>query len=178
MRKVPARYVPPDAIGLGAAGPARRTVVAVPAQTVLTATLLGEGAGRAGGMALRPGERALEVTAAGGGALAAAAPGARVDVLVSSESGGGGSTLMALEDVELLGLRAGGETIDPGDSIDEGASGDSVATLRVSARQAVYLTAAQSFAREVRLLLRPPGDRRRNGRWKSEPVPYEQRRTL
>jgi pilus assembly protein CpaB len=34
----------------------------------------------------------------------------------------------------------------------------------VTVRQAVYLTAAQNFAREVRLLPRPPGDRRRAGR--------------
>jgi pilus assembly protein CpaB len=38
-----------------------------------------------------------------------------------------------------------------------------VATLRVTARQAVYLTAAETFAHEVRLLVRPPGDRRRTG---------------
>ena len=34
------------------------------------------------------------------------------------------------------------------------------ATLRVSVRQAVYLAAAGSFAREIRLLARAPGDRR------------------
>jgi pilus assembly protein CpaB len=33
--------------------------------------------------------------------------------------------------------------------------------LRVSVRQAVYLAAAQSFARELRVLPRAPGDRRR-----------------
>ena len=43
----------------------------------------------------------------------------------------------------------------------EGAA-DSVATLRVTLRQAVYLTAAENFAREVRLLARPPGDRERD----------------
>ena len=37
------------------------------------------------------------------------------------------------------------------------------ATLRVSVRQAVYLAAAGSFAREIRLLVRAPGDRRRVG---------------
>jgi pilus assembly protein CpaB len=37
------------------------------------------------------------------------------------------------------------------------------ATLRVSVRQAVYLAAAQAFARELRLLARAPGDRRRTG---------------
>ena len=37
------------------------------------------------------------------------------------------------------------------------------ATLRVTVRQAVYLAAAGSFAREIRLLARAPGDRRRVG---------------
>ena len=31
--------------------------------------------------------------------------------------------------------------------------------LRVTLRQAVYLTAADNFGREIRLLARPPGDR-------------------
>ena len=37
------------------------------------------------------------------------------------------------------------------------------ATLRVSVRDAVYLAAAQSFAREIRLLPRAAGDRARTG---------------
>ena len=37
------------------------------------------------------------------------------------------------------------------------------ATLRVTVRQAVYLAAAGAFAREIRLLARAPGDRRRAG---------------
>jgi pilus assembly protein CpaB len=82
-----------------------------------------------------------------------------VDVLVSSEAGGGRSYL-ALEDVELLDLRPG----DPSAGPDEGgAPASSVATLRVTLRQAVFLTAAENFGREIRLLARPPGDRRRSG---------------
>jgi len=46
----------------------------------------------------------------------------------------------------------------------DAASGSATATLRVTLKQAVYLTAAQNFAREVRLLPRAPGDRRRAGR--------------
>ena len=38
-----------------------------------------------------------------------------------------------------------------------------VATLRVSLRQAIYLAAADNFAREIRLLLRPQGDHSRAG---------------
>ena len=49
----------------------------------------------------------------------------------------------------------------------QGAGQDSdklIATLRVTVRQAVYLTAAQNFAQEVRLLPRPAGDRGAAGR--------------
>jgi hypothetical protein len=52
---------------------------------------------------------------------------------------------VALENAELLSLRG------------------PLATLRVTAREAVYLTAAANFAHEIRLLVRPPGDRRRVG---------------
>ena len=104
----------------------------------------------------------------GGGALAAAAPGARVDVLVSTQAqAGGGRTVVALEDVELLGLRPAGGSSALGQVDATGAAEASeptaFATLRVTARQAVYLTAADGFASEVRLLVRPPGDRRRTG---------------
>ena len=71
---------------------------------------------------------------------------------------------MALADVELLrlgaGTEGGGEALgDPGDA--EAAGPSARATLRVTLRQAVYLTAADNFGREIRLLVRPPGDRGR-----------------
>jgi Flp pilus assembly protein CpaB len=121
----------------------------------LTAGMLGGGQANDG--ALRPGERALELAVVGGGALASAEPGARVDVLVTSgREDGAGRTFVALENVELLGLRAAGG--------EEGmAAASALATLRVSVRQAVYLTAAAAFAQEIRLLVRPPGDRERVG---------------
>ena len=156
IRRVPARFAPPDALGSAAELGGARTAVPVVRGGYLTAGVLGAGRPSGDG-ALRPGERALELAVAGGGALASAEPGARVDVVVTSgREDGAGRTFVALEDVELLGLRAagGGET--------ESAPG-SLATLRVTARQAVYLTAAANFAQEVRLLPRPPGDRRRVG---------------
>ena len=97
-------------------------------------------------------------------------PGSRVDVIVSTEPRtGAGSTFVALEGVELLSLSAaaaGTGSFDPTAS-GEGAAATAtaLATLRVTPRQAVYLTAAQNFAREVRLLSRPPGDRGRTGRF-------------
>ena len=108
---------------------------------------------------LAPGERSLDVAVAGGAALATAVPGTRVDVLVTTDpSSGGGRTFLALEDVELLAVRPGG---GGGDAAAGGAASHAtaVATLRVTLRQAVFLTAAESFAREIRLLVRAPGDR-------------------
>ena len=64
---------------------------------------------------------------------------------------------LALEDVEILAARpaAPGSREDAGPRV--------AATLRVSAAQAVYLAAAGTFARDIRLLPRAPGDRRRHG---------------
>ena len=156
IRQVPARFAPPDALGRARTLGGARTAVPVAQGGYLTAGLLGGGQGNDDG-GLRAGERALELAVAGGGALASAQPGARVDVLVTSgREDGSGRTFVALEDVELLGLRAAsGE--------DGGAAPSSLAALRVTARQAVYMTAAANFAQEVRLLTRPPGDRQRIG---------------
>lgn len=169
VERVPARFVPPDALGAADDLAGVRTLVPVPAGGYLTAGLL-EGPAAAGARGvLRPGERALELAVGGGGgALAAAAPGARVDVLVSTRAhAGGGRTVVALEDVELLGVRPAAGASGLGDvdatGMAERAEPTAFATLRVTARQAVYLTAADGFALEVRLLLRPPGDRRRTG---------------
>jgi pilus assembly protein CpaB len=166
LRRVPASYAPPDALG-GAAGLAgARTAAAVAAGSYLTAGHL-QGSGPSGGQrgaGLRRGERALEVAVSGGGALAGAAPGARVDVIVSTErSDGAGRTFVALEDVELLGLSDGAETAGFAHDAERGDAGTTaLATLRVTLRQAVYLTAAENFGRELRLLVRPPGDRSRS----------------
>lgn len=168
LSHVPQRFAPPDAptspdqaIGLHAAGP-------VAAGSPITAGVVGAVAGGDEPGVLRRGERAVDVTVAAGAALVeTAVPGTRVDVLVSTDPGDGpGSSFVALEDVELLGLAAGAGAADL--SLDAEppaeAAGSATATLRTTLRQAVYLTAAQSYAREIRLLPRPPGDRRRVGR--------------
>jgi pilus assembly protein CpaB len=163
VERVPARFVPPDALGAPGRLAGARTAVPVAAGAYVTAGLL-QGATEPGSGPLRRGERALEVAVAGGGALALAGPGSRVDVLVSTRPHeGAGRTFVALEDVVLLDLRpAGGAELgaeEPGAT----AAPTALATLRLTARQAVYLTAAETFAHELRLLVRPPGDRRRTG---------------
>jgi pilus assembly protein CpaB len=160
---VPRRFAPPDApsavaqaAGLRAAGP-------VAAGSPITAGVVGGVPASGSPRGLRPGERAVEVAVAGGGALLdTATPGSRVDVVVSTDPGDGpGSSFVALEDVELLALAAGGVSLGEG---YDAPPARALATLRVTLRQAVYLTAAQGYAREVRLLTRPPGDRGRVGR--------------
>jgi len=73
--------------------------------------------------------------------------------------------VMALAGAELvaLGETAGGYA-EPDVGASTAAGGPTaLATLRVSLGQAVYLTAADNFAREVRLLERPRGARSRAG---------------
>ena len=163
LRRVPARFVPPDALGSAVGVVGGRSAAAVAAGGYITAGVLerarddqpGEGVtGR--------GRRAVTVTVSGGTALAGLA-GGRVDVLVSTEPGAaGGRTLMALAGAELLNVEpAGPDAYTGAEAGSDGPGGAPVAlaTLRVTLRQAVYLTAADNFAREIRLLARPPGDR-------------------
>ena len=170
VKEVPERYAPRDGLAAPEEAAGRRTSGPVKAGSYLTAGQLQGGGGKGAG-GLRRGERALEVAVAGGEALADASPGSSVDVLVSTEGReGAGRSFLALESVELLDLRQGAgparEAENAGPASREGAAAaaTATATLRVTTRQAVYLTAAQNFAREVRLLPRPPGDRGRAGR--------------
>lgn len=161
VERVPARYVPADALGAADRLAGARTAVAVAAGSYVTIGLL-EGAADGAPRPLKSGERTLEVGVTGGAALAAAGAGSRVDVLVSTQRhAGAGRSFVALEDVELLELRAAGGTELGPAGAEEAPPDTALATLRVSVRQAVYLTAVENFAREVRLLVRPPADRRR-----------------
>jgi len=155
VRRFPARFVAPGATQVPEELIGRRLGVPVPEGGHLSALLL-EPAPAAAASLVQAGERAAEIVAAA--APGAVAPGVRVDVLVTRERGtGAGATTLALQDVEVLAARpAASEDGQPGPRV--------AATLRVTPRQAVYLTAAQAFAREVRLLARAPGDRRRAGR--------------
>ncbi len=171
VREVPARYVPPDAVAAPGDAVGAKPAGALSRGAYVTAGALARSErGTGGGGGLRRGERAVAVPVAGGAPLSqAGGPGARVDVVVSTEPrSGGGRTFLALENVELLALN-GATATAPDKAPDAGGGGSAgaataTATLRVTLRQAVYLTAAQNFAREVRLLPRPNGDRGRAGR--------------
>lgn len=153
LRAVPARWAPAGAAGSAGEVAGTTPAVTVPAGAYLTAADLTAPSAPGGGGLVRRGERAVEVVGAGSPELVA--PGARVDVLVTRENAG---TRLALQDVEVLAAHpAPAATADgePGERV--------AATLRVTLRQAVYLTAAQSFARELRLLPRSAGDDRLTG---------------
>jgi len=159
VRAVPGRYAPVGAAAVPEALIGRPLAAPVPRGGYLgEAQIAVEDPGVAG-PPVRPGERAADVVGLGPPSLVVA--GARVDVLVTREADGGSTagTELALEDVEVLAARrapdAGGTTGDGAPRV--------AATLRVSVRQAVYLAAAQAFAREIRLLPRAAGDRRRTG---------------
>jgi pilus assembly protein CpaB len=156
VRGVPARFVPPDALASAAGVVGAKPSVSVAAGTYVTAGLFeaSNSEHRAGGRVGR-GWRAVSVEVSGAAGLAA---GSRVDVLVSTESApGGGRTLVALAGAELLRLEPGASGAAPADGAAPSGP-TALATLRVTLRQAVYLTAADNFAREIRLLARPPGD--------------------
>lgn len=155
LRTVPRRFVPPDAVASATALAGARAAVALPAGSTLTAAVLRRPE-IATAVPLGAGERVAEVIAHAD--PEAIVPGARVDVLVTREANGAraGTTVLALEDVEVLDARPA----PPSAAVE--ASGDDArvtASLRVRVREAVYLAAAQSFARELRLLVRAPGDR-------------------
>ena len=158
VREVPERYAPPGALRDPQAAVGQRAAAAIAERTDLAASLLavpGAGAGaEPRGPVLRRGERALDLVAVG--AADAVVAGARVDVLVTYDgrAGAPGPTRLALADVEVLAARAP-PTADAPDS----AAGlpRILATLRVTVRQAVALTAAAAAARQVRLLPRPNG---------------------
>ena len=149
VRHVPQRFAPQDAYAAPPQLAGQRPAATVPAGADVTASTLAHDED-ATGAPVRKGERIADVVATGSPELITA--GARVDVLVTRER----ETRVALEDVEVLGAA-------PAEA-EQGSSAPRVsASLRVTLRQAVYLAAAQSFAREVRLLARAAGDRGRAG---------------
>ncbi len=175
LRRIPVRFAPPSAYADPRFVIGRRLRAPLMRGDPVTVAALADGAAsdeRA--RTLGTGERLVEVQVAGGAALAGAEPGTRVDVVVSEATAGGGRSALLLEALELRSLRPLGSpgAGAPGGSPAEASAAEGgesarlashLAVLRVTPAQAVKLTAAAVFAREVRLLLRPPGDRRRAG---------------
>ncbi len=165
VRRVPRRFAPAGAVSSPRTLAGLRATVDVPAGADLNTGMVGDGSRAPAGAPVRPGERVAEVVGLGSPELVV--PGGRVDVLVTREPrpGAAGETVLALEDVEVLAATAvAGEAAGAagaGGRAGEAGASRVAASLRVTLRQAVYLAAAQAFARELRLLPRAEGDRRR-----------------
>ena len=147
VRRVPRRFVPPDALASPTEALGLAVKAALPAGSYLLGAQLGpprwRGARAAG---LGGDRRPVEISVSGAGALLAAGPvlaGAKVDVVVTSEPDGPGPgrTYVAAAGVPL---RPGPEGSEPG--------GTAAATLGLTRRQALRLIAAESFARKVTVL--------------------------
>jgi pilus assembly protein CpaB len=152
LRTVPARYAPAGVLTDPQAAVGLRAAVAIPGGADLVPGMVDDGSRAAApGAPVRPGERVADIVATGSPQLVQ--PGTHVDVLVTRGDGNAGRTRLALEDVEVLSASAAHS--------DDGTP-KVAASLRVTLRQAVYLAAAQSFARDIRLLPRAAADRGRN----------------
>jgi Flp pilus assembly protein CpaB len=122
----------------------RRTVAHLSTGEPVTEAVLG-GAPGTGPAPLAPGERAVAAPlTAAAGAASALAPGVRVDVVASTGEGLTGRTRVVVSDAEVLAVAPPTPAGDGGEVL-----------LRVSSAQALTVTAALNFAREVRLLVRP-----------------------
>jgi Flp pilus assembly protein CpaB len=157
LRRLPERFLPPDALTAPDQALGRRPAAPIPAGGYLVASQLRplRPGGDDGGPRLAEGRRPVEIAVAGAGALAGGrgGPGRRVDVVVTTEptsGAGAGRTFVAARAVGLLDLRpAAGE----GAAVDPTAATDSwVATLALTRPEALRLIHAQSFARDVRLI--------------------------
>jgi Flp pilus assembly protein CpaB len=147
--RIPARFVPGGVMSDPLATVGATTAIDLPRGAYLTHAALAKDPR----YTLRAGERAIDVEVSGGVRLAAlGGPGARVDVVVTTEPRNGSPrAFVAADGAELLSLR-------------QSDGGNAIATLRVPVKQAVFLTAATSFGRDARLLVRSPGDRAPAGR--------------
>lgn len=163
VRRVPQRFAPDGAIATPDTLSGLRASVDIAAGTDITTGMVGDGRSRtAAGPPIRSGERVAQLVALGSPELVTA--GSRVDVLVTPEpqADQAGEAVLALENVEVLAATPATEDAgSPQGKAGKPSPGARVAvSLRVTLRQAVYLAAAQDFARELRLLPRAEGDHR------------------
>jgi pilus assembly protein CpaB len=148
VESVPTAAMLPGTLADPAQALGRRVAVPVGVGEPVTEAALGGSPG-IGPAPLSVGERAVPVPlAAAGGGAAGLVAGARVDVVASTGEGPAGRTAVVVPAAEVLAVAA--------DPVADGVGTAGEVLLRVSATQALRITSALNFAREVRLLVRPP----------------------
>lgn len=146
LRRIPARFVPPDALRHRADALGRAPAALLPAGSyVLSSQLVVPGPERAPVPGAGRGRQPVQIAVDGGEALTlgGSPEGGRVDVVVSEQSGLGrrGRTYVAASGVRLLTLV---EPPGPGQKWS--------ATLALTRSQALELIGAETGARQIRLL--------------------------
>jgi pilus assembly protein CpaB len=160
QRLVPRRFAPPAALRSRADAIGFEVTAAVAAGDYVGGSQLGPPGSRGEMHARWSGDaRVVQVAVAGAHTIAEALrAGSLVDVLITTERGRSAPrTFLALQRVPVVGFEPGAGGSLPGD----GRSADGRVTLRATLRQAVLLTAADNFAREIRVIPRATGDHRR-----------------
>jgi Flp pilus assembly protein CpaB len=150
-RRIPARFVPPGALGDAAEAIGLTPRAAIPAGSYLLASQLRAAPVESNRpLGLGRGRQPVEISVSGAEALLVTgvqAVGQKVDVVVTTEPSGSGSgrTYVAAAAVPLLAL---------GPDAEGAVAGVAAATLGLTRRQALRLIAAESFARKLTLLPR------------------------
>lgn len=158
-RRVPARFVPPGALRSVRHALGYRALARISAGDYVGAAQLGAPRARRHEARARHGARLVEVSVTGTETIGAALrPGTLVDVLITTDAAAAPRTYLALQRLELVELTTAGSAAGSGDRGPR-----ATATLRTTLRQATTLTAAQNFAREVRVVPRVAGDVSRVG---------------
>lgn len=153
LRELPVKFAPAQSFADGDQLIGARAAVAIPAGTDLQPALLqGADAGTDGALlAAGANERLSRVIVVGD--ASEITPGSRIDLLITRDTANGSATTrIGLRDAEVV-------EAEPASAVAEGTSAGLprvALALRVSLQQAVLLAEAQSAARELRALPRPP----------------------
>jgi pilus assembly protein CpaB len=161
-RLIPQRFAPPGGLRARADAVGLEVAAGLAAGDYVGGSHLRAVRTRAGARARWSGDaRIVEVAVAGTRTIAGVLrSGSVVDVLITTERGRSApGTFLALQRVPVVAFEPG-----TGGSLGEDGSADGRVTLRATLRQAVLLTAADNFAREIRVVPRALGDRRRLSR--------------
>lgn len=153
LRELPGRFVPRQSFSRADQLIGARAAVAIPAGTDLAPALLeGADSGASGALESAGGDERLARVIVVGDANEIK-PGSRIDLLITRDTASGTmATRIGLRDAEVI-------EASPAAAVAEGASAGLprvALALRVTLEQAVLLAEAQSAARELRALPRPP----------------------
>jgi pilus assembly protein CpaB len=157
LRELPEKFAPDQSFADADQLIGARAAVTIPAGADLQPALLQGADAGAGGALVAAGanERLARVIVVGD--ADEITPGSRVDLLITRDTANGSATTrVGLRDAEVVEAA-------PASAVAEGSSAGLprvALTLRVSLEQAVLLAEAQSAARELRALPRPPAAKR------------------